>query len=198
MIVKKEKVGFIGGTFDPIHIGHLQLALEARDCFLLDEVLFCPTYLSPFKVKEGTCASAQDRLKMVSLALEGISGLKVLDYEISQNVVSYTIDTIRFLKKKFPDKEYYLLIGEDHLKNFFKWKEAEELMRLALLKVGSREGFVKSEHFSLPKESFFKIHNLEISSTYLRESLVSKRYCKHLIPPKVVDYIHQHKLYSAS
>ena len=198
MVSKKQQVGFLGGTFDPIHIGHLQLALEAKERFSFDEILMCPTYVSPFKMEERACASPEDRLKMVSLAIEGIEGFAVCDYEIAEKKVSYTIDTIRFLKKTYSEKEYYLILGEDHFRSFFKWKEAEELMRLAPLRIGSREGFAESGPFSIPRESFFKIHNLEISSTYLRGVIASKRYCKHLIPPKVVDYIHRHRLYSGS
>lgn len=202
---KKKQVGFLGGTFDPIHIGHLQLAFEAKECFSLDEVLFCPTFTSPFKIHETPAASACHRLKMVSIAIKEIEGFALLEYEISKESVAYTIDTIKFLKKKAPETEYSLILGEDHLSGFFKWKEPEELLRLASLKIASREGFLKKNFLEIPQkyhalleEGFFKIHNLEISSTYLRERLSCKNYSKHLIPPKVVDYIHQHQLYLTS
>lgn len=205
MVNKKRRVGFLGGTFDPIHIGHLHLAFEAKEHFSLDEILFCPTFVSPFKIHERALVSSRDRLKMVSLAIEGIEGFKLLDYEISQENVTYTIDTIRFLKKNSPNCEYSLILGEDHLRGFFKWKDPEALLELVSLKIGSREVFLKKEHLEIPQkyhnlleEGFFKIHNLEISSTYLRQRLASKNYSKHLIPPKVVDYIHQHQLYLTS
>lgn len=200
---QKKQVGFLGGTFDPIHIGHLNLALEAQDQFGLDEVLFCPTYVSPFKKEEGFVASPQDRLKMTALAIEDIKGFKVLDYEMTQTCVSYTVDTIKFLKTTHPDKDYFLILGEDHLGTFMSWKGAVELMELAPLKIGSRDGVCGSSALQIPqkyhdtlKKGCFKIHNLEISSTELRDALALGRYCKHLIPSKVVDYIHEHRLYS--
>lgn len=205
MVDKKRRIGFLGGTFDPIHIGHLHLGLEARERFCFDEVLFCPTFVSPFKIHETPSVDARHRLNMVSLAIEEIEGFRLLDYEISQGKVTYTIDTIRFLKNSSPESEYSIILGEDHLKSFFKWKNAEELLSLASLKIGSREGVLSKHHLDIPpkyhnffEEGFFKIHNLEISSTYLRERLSSKTYCKHLVPSKVVDYIQQHRLYLTS
>lgn len=200
MTDQKKRVGLLGGTFDPIHIGHLNLALEAQEKFGLDEILFCPAYLSPFKQTETGIASAEDRLQMTSLAIEGIPGFKLLDYEVKKASISYTIDTVRFLKKSFPHYQYFLILGEDHLKTFMTWKEAAELMKLAPLKVASRLGVCstadmpKEYHHTL-HEGCFRIRNLEISSTDLRERLAQGLYSKHLIPPKVVDYIRQHRLY---
>jgi nicotinate-nucleotide adenylyltransferase len=201
---KKKVTGFLGGTFDPIHIGHLHLAFEAKERFSLDEVLFCPTFISPLKLQENPVVTSHHRLKMVSLAIEGIPGFSLLDYEMNQEKVTYTVDTIRFLKTLKPESEYALILGEDHLNDFFKWKEVEELLKLVSLKIASREGVAQqSKHLPLSdqqrlQEGFFKIPNLEISSTYLRARLALKKYCKHLIPPKVVDYIEQHRLYLTS
>jgi nicotinate-nucleotide adenylyltransferase len=202
---KKKYIGFLGGTFDPIHIGHLHVAFEAKERFSLDEILFCPTFVSPLKIKETPMATPEHRLKMVSLAIEGIEGFSLLDYEIVNGKVAYTIDTIKFLKAASPLCDYSLILGEDHLNDFFEWKQPEELLKLAPLKIASREGVLKKEFLKIPKqyhvllqEGFFKIHNLEVSSTYLRERLASKSYCKHLIPPKVVDYIHRYGIYLTS
>jgi nicotinate-nucleotide adenylyltransferase len=198
---KKKKIGFFGGTFDPIHIGHLQLALEAQETFSLDEVLFCPTYLSPFKSAKPPCASAQERLRMVQLAIEGIPGFKVLEDEIIQEKTSYTIDTLRALQEIDPLVQYFLILGKDSVKNFFTWKEAHSLIELAPLLIGERvkgetEGMgLSQEEAYILRQGLFKNHSIEVSSTYLRARLIARLYCKHLIPPKVLDYIREHGLY---
>lgn len=202
MMHQRKQIGLLGGTFDPIHVGHLHLALQAQERFALDEVLLCPTYISPSEHKDKPYASAKDRLQMTALALEGVGRLRVFDYEVQQATVSYTIDTVKFLHTTFPEHDYFLILGEDHFKTFMTWKHASELMRLAPLRIGSRGGLdhrsgssLPQEHREVLEESCFKIHHLEISSTDLRERLALGLYCKHLIPPKVVDYIHQHQLY---
>jgi len=201
MTKARKQVGFLGGTFDPIHIGHLHLALEAKEHFGLDEVLFCPSYCSPFKQQEVAIASPEERLAMTKLAVEGIHGCTVVDYEIKLHKVSYTVDTLKYLKKTFPEQEFFLILGEDHSKTFMQWKDPLEIMKIAPVRVGSREGSFNSydvpvEYRKTFQEGFFTIHNLEISSTYLRERLRKKLYCHHLIPPKVVDYIQSRRLYS--
>lgn len=195
--MEKLQVGFLGGTFDPIHIGHLQLALDAKEHFGLDQVLFCPTSLSPFKTKNLPFASAQDRFEMVSLAVKDIEGFEVTDLEVKTPGPYYTIDTIKTLKDLHPNWNIHLILGEDHVYSFFEWKEVEELLRLVELKIGSRLGgdIGLDLPFPISSHNFFKIHNLEISSTYLRERMALKRYCQHLLPVKVVDYITKHELY---
>ena len=199
--VKKKKIGFLGGTFDPIHIGHIHLALEAQESFSLDEVLFCPTFISPFKETAPPIALAHERLHMVKMAVEDIPGLRVIDDEILQKKISYTIDTIRALKEKNPLDDYFLILGKDVVKSFFSWKEAKTLMHLAPLLIGHRGdyrveemGFSKEDQQILQK-GVFKNHSIEISSTYLRKRLLAGNYCKHLIPSKVLDYILEHGLY---
>lgn len=198
---KKKKIGFFGGTFDPIHIGHIQLALEAQESFDLDEVLFCPTYISPFKEATPPFASAHHRLQMAQLAIEEIPGFRALGHEIANEKIYYTIDTIRALQKVNPLVQYFLILGKDSVKSFFSWKEAKALMELAPLLIGDR-GQSLIEQMNLSKEDkqtfkngLFKNNFIEVSSTYLRARLLEGRYCKHLIPPKVLDYIREHGLY---
>lgn len=199
--MSKNKVGLLGGTFDPIHVGHLHLAFEILESFDLDEILFVPAFTSPFKIHD-TVASAKDRLEMVRLAIKGIEKFSLLDFEIKQEKVSYTVDTLEFLKKSQPKNCYYLILGEDVFKNFFTWKRANDILEMSDLIVGSREGVLKKEGTNIPKQhqervekGFCKIHNLEISSTYVKERLQNGLYTAHLILPKVLDYIHQNGLY---
>lgn len=188
--MQHEKVGLLGGSFDPIHVGHIHLAIEIKEHFHLDRVLFCPTSRSPFKTHEDVLDPLH-RLNMTRLATEDIEGFDVVDYEVKKGGVCYTIDTVKHLKKLHPHFELFLILGEDLLESFHKWKEAEELAQLAPLLVGSREGAVSSSVSS----QFLKIPNIEISSTYLRSRLSLNKYCGHLIPAKVLDYIHKHQLY---
>ncbi len=198
---KKKKTGFFGGTFDPIHIGHIQLALEAQENFGLDEVVFCPAYISPFKETAPPLASAHDRFQMVQLAIEDIPGFKALSNEVAQEKIYYTVDTIRALQASNPNNQFFLVLGKDSVKSFFSWKEPRALMELSPLLIGDRgEGFIEEMNLSKEdKQTFnnglFKNKFIEISSTYLRARLLEGRYCKHLIPPKVLDYIREHGLY---
>ncbi|MCH9630339.1 MAG: Nicotinate-nucleotide adenylyltransferase [Chlamydiia bacterium] len=198
-----KKIGLLGGTFDPIHAGHLHLAFEVMEHFHLDEVLFCPAFTSPFKVHDQAVAAPEHRLAMAKLAVEGIENFSILEHEIAEEKISYTIETLEHLKKQTPEDQYHLILGEDVLKNFFEWKRAKDILELAPLLIGSRLGFLKKEETKIPEQyhgriekGFCKIHNLELSSTYLRERLQKKLYTAHLIPPKVLDYIHQNELYS--
>lgn len=201
--MSKNKIALLGGTFDPVHIGHLHIACEILEHFRLNKVLFCPAFTSPFKMNDENVASPSHRLEMTKLAIEGYDQFSVLDYEINQASVSYTIDTLEYLKKERPDDEYYLILGEDVLKTFFDWKRPEDILKLASILTASRDGVLKKNETKIPKEyleeiekGFCKIHKFELSSTYIRERIQKKLNVSHLLPPKVLDYIHKHQLYS--
>ena len=95
-----KKVGFFGGTFDPIHFGHINLALQLKEILALDEVLICPANISPQKSELPPVASPKDRLNMISIMIEGIEGFRLLDMEIQRKGISYTIDSVRFILSK--------------------------------------------------------------------------------------------------
>jgi nicotinate-nucleotide adenylyltransferase len=197
---KEKKIGFFGGSFDPIHIGHLQLALEAKEKYQLDQILFCPAFISPFKLNSPSAATAKDRFEMVKLAICAIDGFDLLDFEIENPGPSYTIDTIKKLKNFNPLNQYFLILGEDQLDGFSRWKDSEQLMRLAPLIIGSRLGTksgcqTAGSNLDINAINFFKISNLEISSTYIRDRIAKKLFVSHLLPPKVMDYIALHGLY---
>ena len=195
----KKKIGFYGGSFDPIHHGHIQIALQALESSLIDEVLFCPAGVSPFKTHHAPKANGFHRMNMVTLAIEDIEGFTITDEEIKRPGPSYTIDSMLSLQKKNSNHEFYLILADDQLKGFSLWKEAQRLSKLFPLLIGSR---LFSSFDQLPKDFFPVSENhcffgpkLEISSTYLRERLKKGLYCRHLTPPKVLDYIHRHGLY---
>lgn len=198
-----KKVGFLGGSFDPIHFGHIHLGVSLQEAHQLDMVIICPAACSPFK--NSPPQEAKHRLKMVELAIEGISGWSVLDWEVKNGPPSYTIDTVRYLLKNNlleSPSALQLLIGEDQLPGLPKWKEVSELLELAPPLIGCRIGcrslqadcsnnFLSSEL----QKGMTPTKILEISASEIRERLNKGLYCGHLVPVKVLDYIHHHRLY---
>ena len=188
-----KSIGFFGGTFDPIHFGHLNLALHILEKKNLDHILFSPANYSPEKEGDPPIASKEARKKMVELAIEDISAFSVIDLELQREGPSYTIDTIKLLMKEEPHAQFHLILGEDLLSGLSKWKQAEELIKLAPPLVGTRPGD------EIPKDILgaekVEIPPIEISSTALRERLFQKKDCRDFIPAKVLDYIEQKGLY---
>ena len=116
-----RKIGIYGGTFDPIHFGHINLAIEVFEKSDLDEILFCPAFISPHKTDAPPVSSADHRLKMTHLAVEDIDFFSTCDYEIKRKNVSYTIDTLKAVEKKY-DAQICLIIAQDSLPEFTNWK----------------------------------------------------------------------------
>ena len=189
---KKKTLGLFGGSFDPVHFGHIALALAFLEAKKVDRVLFCPAYTSPLKKGEPPTASSEQRLEMVRLAIAPIAGFALLDFEIKREELSYTIDTVRFLLES--GDTVRLILGEDGLHTLEKWKDVEELIKLAPPLVGSRLG-QPTPPSTFPQLSFMTIPNLEISSTDIRARLKRGLYCGHLVPESVLDYIQENSLY---
>ncbi len=200
--VKKKKVGFFGGTFDPIHLGHLNLALRIREQQGLDEVLFCPAHLSPAKQHYPPHAVAKHRLNMLQLALENMAHTSIYAKELFRPPPSYTVDTIRSLLKEEKEIELYLILGEDAAQSLHQWKGVETLLSLAPPLVGTRFGKIKKNLHS-PLEPISQkiaegsclIAAMDIQATEIRERLKNRLYCGHVVPAKVLDYIYQNRLY---
>lgn len=185
------RIGFFGGSFDPIHFGHLNLAIELKERGGIDEVWFCPANTSPHKGQKPLSPSL--RLQMAQLAIQDIASFKVIDTELKRPGPSYTVHTLKELASEFPQHEWFLILGEDALDSFSSWKDPEEILRIASLLIGSRNGLRKQE---TSNTGFYKIPNLDISSTTVRERLSKGLYCGHLVPAKVLDFINKNGLYS--
>ena len=182
-----KKIGFYGGTFDPIHSGHLNLCYAALESNIVDEIFIVPNFRSPLKSNQPL-ASFEQRLKMCQLAFEGDQRFKVLDIESTHS--SYTIDTLQELKKNFESDQLLLLIGSDQLDQFPKWKDYQKLIENFTPVVLSR-----GECNVLRGMQYQKIPLMEVSSTQIRERLKNKLRIDFLVPSKVVDYIYFHHLY---
>ena len=189
-----REVGIFGGTFDPIHFGHINLIIEMLEKSSLSEILICPTFLSPHKVDKPPLIKALHRLEMTKVSVEDIPNVSVSDIEIKRKGISYTIDTLKVLKKSL--KNIRLIIAEDSLLSFDKWKDYEEILKIAPLLIGCRANF---EPLKVPKgiinKNFIRTKQFEITSTCIRERLKKNLYVKHLLPSKVLDYIIENGLY---
>lgn len=166
---KQLRIGILGGTFDPIHRAHLELAKAAKKFLKLDFVYFVPAKTSPFK-EHKTVTPALLRLKMVKLATKGMRWAKVSDVEIKRPGVSYTISTLKYFKKKFGEHaSFYLIMGADAFKGFPNWKKPREIVQIAKIAVAGRPGVGKSmpswPHIWVP------MAKINLSSTSLRNQL---------------------------
>ena len=187
-----KKVGILGGTFDPIHFGHIHLAVELKEAKNLDEVWLCPAWQNPLKPSKGHLP-IEHRIAMVKLATQGVPGFQVIDFESKREGPSYTVETLRELKAVHPENQFFLLMGEDVFHHFNKWQSPEEIKLLAELLVGKRGGV---EVESLRRSQVFvAISEIEISSTQIRNRIKKGQYCGHLVPKEVLDYISEHRLY---
>lgn len=189
------RIGILGGTFDPIHKGHLALADAAANQLKLDSLYFIPTYQHPLEQK-GLVAPTEDRLKMVELAIQNKPKFIVSDCEIKRKGVSYTVDTLRLFRDQFPKpNELFFITGGDWGKNLDQWKEIDTIFKLAHFVVASRPGFNAQ---NLPKQiEVLNFVPLDISSTEVRGQIKSGTVPKGMIPENVLAYIKQHRLYQA-
>lgn len=192
--LNKKKVGIFGGSFDPFHFGHLNLAVSLKEAAGLDLVLFVPANLSPFKQGSPPLASGEMRLEMIRGAIRDLEGFEVLDVELKRPSPSYTIDTVKQLLMD-STLELHLLLAEELIPTFHSWKEAELLIQLAPPLIGVRRQELAS--LSCPWGRMIRTPCFEISSTLIRERLAKKAYCGHLLPQSVLEYIQKHKLYAS-
>lgn len=193
-----RKIGFYGGTFDPIHFGHLNLAIELMEAHGLHQVWFCPAFLSPHK-QDDHPIEAFHRVRMVQLAIEDIPQFRLIETEVKRQGPSYTVDTLKELIEANPETQFHLLLGDDAIPGFFRWHRPEEIIRLVPLLIGQR---MKLNGLSGDPAICQAIQKgltptpiIEISATAVRERLKKKMYCGHLLPAKVLDYICQNRLY---
>ena len=211
-----KAIGILGGTFDPIHFGHLRTALELYEALDLGHVRFVPAY-QPVHRKLPV-ATPEQRLAMVKKAIAGEPALRVDNCEISRKGPSYTIDTLKTLNKEFPTTPLCLIMGIDALLNFPSWNQWEDILKLAHLLVAHRPQYqlpqtgivadlIKTRLTSNPADlhkqqggSIFlhPVTPLEISSTYIRKQFAMGKNPRYLLPNSVYDYIKQHGTYSIS
>ena len=187
------KIGILGGTFNPIHIGHLILAQECRNCFDLDKVIFVPTAQSPLK-DEVENVSPEDRLKMVELAIDSNEQFEVSDYEIKKGGISYSIDTIRHFKETHKDSEIFFISGADSAVDLSKWKDVDGILELCTFVIATRPGWEEKSEYE-DKILRIVIPYIDVSSTFVRERIKIKDPVRYFVSDKVLDYIKKQKFY---
>ncbi len=213
------RIGLFGGTFDPIHLGHLRSAEEVREAFRLDRVVFIPTSIQPLKRSSATAAA--DRLKMVRLAIADNPVFAVSDVEVRRPGESFTVDTLRYFAARRPRAELFFIIGMDAFRDIGRWKDCEALFALSNFIVTSRPGSRDTmtrdaipvaarnaiwydraraafRHESGARIYFLKLTDMAISASEIREKVKRGKSIRYLVPAKVERYIGRRGLYRAS
>ncbi|MDD5044957.1 MAG: nicotinate-nucleotide adenylyltransferase [Candidatus Omnitrophica bacterium] len=186
------KIGILGGTFNPIHIGHLILAEQVQEKLSLDKIIFVPTSLPPHK-ENGDIAPALERVKMLELAIQGSKKFDISDIEVKRGGRSYTVDTLKQMRKIFKKDELYFITGSDLLRYLGEWKDIWDVFAIAKFVVATRPGYPLE---NLPKQIIMvPINALDISAFAIREKIKEGKSIKYIVPEKVIDYIKKKGLY---
>lgn len=190
------KICLFGGTFDPPHIGHLLIAQTICEAESFDKILFIPVNIPPHK---SVNTPLEDRLNMLEIAIDDNPNFEISDIEIKRGGVSYTIDTIRTIKKQYniSSNKISYLIGSDSLLNFHNWKDPEKILEECQIIVAIRPGFRPSDipAWILHKIQFANIPRFEISSTNIRSRWVEGKTIRYLVTLPVWEYINKNKIY---
>ncbi|RDY32775.1 nicotinate-nucleotide adenylyltransferase [Lachnotalea glycerini] len=199
----KTRIGIMGGTFDPIHVGHLMLAEQAYDKFNMDKILIMPAGNPPHKDNEVS-ALIKHRVSMVRLAIEGNKHFELSLIEVERSGYTYTYETLENLTKENSNIEYYFIIGADSLLELHKWKEPEKICRDCTILVATRYN-LKSKELNkkideITKKYNAKIYlldtpNIDLSSTYIRTAVSAGKSIKYYVTSDVERYIYKNNLY---
>lgn len=202
----KTRVGILGGTFNPVHLGHLVTAQDALELLGLDKIFFVPSARPPHK-NAKLLIPIKHRLSMLKSALKGNPDFEICELEIRHRGTDYSIDTVRRLIRSYPKKEFLFIIGSDSLKELHQWKSINELLRLCRFATLARPGFevkafdakdLKLASRQLASGLLNNIvygHQVNISSSDIRRRLAQGLNIRYLVPPAVERYIAKHKLY---
>jgi len=190
--VSNTRIGVLGGTFDPIHVGHLVIASEVHAALGLDRVVLVPTNEQPFK-PEGAAASARQRLQMCRLAVEGDDRLAVSDVDVARGGVTFTVDTLTDLAEQFPGAELTFIAGADALARLDEWRDYERLRTLARFVGVARPGWENEPHAQV--ERVVATPQIGVSSTDVRRRVAAGEPVRYLVPDRVATFIAQHGLY---
>jgi nicotinate-nucleotide adenylyltransferase len=188
-----KKVGILGGTFDPVHLGHLAIAQEAFEKLNLDKVIFVPSHHPPHKSAKNV-VPAQDRFNMVKLAVADNPRFDVSDFELKKGGKSYSIDTAEYFRNQFPKStKLFFIIGDDSVATLHRWKRVDELTKIVAFIAVNRLGF--RDMRSTVRIKKFTMLNLGISSSYVRKCIAENKSVRYLVPDDVILYMKKNKLY---
>ena len=202
------RIGIFGGSFDPVHYGHLILAENCREQAALDQVWFVPSAIAPHK-RDGATLTDRQRTELIKLAVGGHDAFIVSDLELQRGGVSYTVDTLTEIHDQHPDDELFILIGADSLHQLDTWREPARICELAIPLVVGRPGakpvdpdslsrFVDEDRLKAIKRYQIESQLIDISSTDIRRRVSEGRSIRYLTPRAVEKYIETQKLYLAN
>lgn len=192
---RRTRIGVMGGTFDPIHHGHLVAASEVMDKFVLDQVVFVPTAKQPFKMDQDT-APAEHRYLMTVIATASNNRFTVSRVDIERGGLTYTYETMRDLRDLEPDVDWYFITGADALRDILNWKHSEELFEHTYFVGVSRPGHdLNDEGLPAEKVSLVEVPAMAISSSDIRRRVREGKPVWYLVPDGVVQYIDKYGLY---
>ncbi|OIN98697.1 nicotinate (nicotinamide) nucleotide adenylyltransferase [Candidatus Desantisbacteria bacterium CG1_02_38_46] len=190
-----NKIGLLGGTFNPIHRGHLRIAERVANVLGLKKVIFIPSAHPPHK-KESNLPSPQDRFEMVNLAIKNNPCFSISDIELKRKGKSWTIDTVRIIKKLYPESQIYFIIGADTVPEIPTWKNYKKLLKSCRFVVVNRPGYTDAEYPDYTKNFIkVKMRGVDIASTEIRERIKNGKTIKALVPVKVEKYIKEKGIY---
>jgi nicotinate-nucleotide adenylyltransferase len=189
------RIGVFGGTFDPPHVGHLILAADAIDALNLDKLVLVPAHAQPLKVETPAIASSEERLQMVELAVAGDDRYSVDDAEIRRPGLSFTVDTLEELARRNRGAELFLLVGEDSLRSFDRWRNPGRIRELATLAVMHRSGSAEPLTVAHGKDFVMSTRRVDVSSTEIRERLRAGKSVRGFVPDAVGNFIRERGLY---
>ena len=188
------RIGVLGGTFDPPHVGHLLAAVDAFEALSLDKLIFVPAAAQPLKTKTPALASAEDRLEMVRLAVGDDPRFEVSESEIARGGLSYTVDTLEELVRERPGSELVFILGMDALSSFDKWKSPNRILELASLAVLARSGDHRSSS-DLGGVTVVGMRRIDISSSEIRQRIAAGKSIRGFVAESVEAYISAENLY---
>lgn len=189
-------IGILGGSFNPVHIGHLMLASYLQQFGGLDEVWLTLSPLNPLKVGSDELIPDLVRLKMLEIATGKTKGLNVCDYELTMPKPSYTINTLRYLAKRYPRHTFKLIIGSDNWKIFNQWKDHDKILSDFGVIIYPRPGYPVGVIYE-DNVDVINAPMADVSSTFLRKAIAKGKDMNYFLPPGVFEYIKQNKLYGA-
>ena len=195
-----KKIALFGGTFNPVHNGHINLLKSIDEKFCFDEILLIPSHIPPHKQAKNL-APGKMRMKMLALAFEDMEKAGVCDIELTQKGKSYTVDTVKKLKRIFPNAELYFIIGSDMLFTFDKWKNWREILKYTNILASSRNKgetellVKKAEELDENRITVVESEPFPVSSTEVRNMIKKGKDVSHLVPEKILRYINLEGLY---
>jgi len=196
------RIGIFGGSFDPIHLGHLILAEQCREQARLDQVLFVPNAQNPLK-PDGASATDRQRCEMIEFAIAGHEEFYLSKVEIERGGTSYTADTLQEIAAKQPDDELFFLMGGDSLDSFGQWHQPEQIVKLASPLIVNRPGadqlaaYTEPDRLNSFKELLIESPMIEISSSNLRQRIGAGQSSRYQLPRSVEKFIETQKLYAS-